>query len=260
MRLAPDVLAALSTIDYPARDRAVLTEKLSRATYVRVDQALQALGGTWSRGARAHVFPGLPGDARDRIDAAITAGEVTTGQDLGHFPTPAPLARQLVATAGVRAGHRVLEPSAGTGDLAAEIVATGARVIAIERDPARRQTLRERCPAAQILDHDDFLAYRPGRGDRKFDRVVMNPPFRCVGEGDHLDHARRAYDLLAATGVLVCVLPASVTFRGDRRYREFRAWAQDVGEIAELPDGSFRASGTCVRTVTLTADRRGAVR
>lgn len=254
MRLDQDILAALSTLDYPAQNRAVLTEQLERSTYVRVDKALQALGGKWNRSAKAHVFPG---DARDRVDAAIITGEVTTDQDLGHFPTPQPQARQLVAAAQVRAGHLVLEPSAGSGNIAAELAAAGAQVVAIERDRARRQVLRDRLPAARVLEHDDFLDYRPGHGDPLFDRIVMNPPFRRVGEGDHLDHARRAFELLAPGGVLVCVLPSSVGFRRDRRYTEFRAWARDIGGVlAALPDGSFRASGTDVRTVTLTARAR----
>jgi phospholipid N-methyltransferase len=255
MRLDDDVLAALSALDYPAPDRAVLTEQLDRETYVRVDKALQALGGKWTRRAKAHVFPG---DARSRVDAAITSGKVTTDQDLGHFPTPPPLARQLVRMAGVRRGHRALEPSAGTGNLVAELLAVGAIVTAIERDPARRQALRDRLFAANVLALDDFMIYRPRHGEPEFDRIVMNPPFRRCGEGDHLDHARLAFDLLAPGGRLVCVLPASVTFRRDRRHAEFRAWAESVGELAALPEGSFRASGTDVRTATLAACRRPA--
>ncbi len=254
MKLDPDVLAVLSTLDYPKANQALITEALDRPLYLRVDKALRALGGTWSRGAKVHVFSGY---ARDDIEAAITSEEVTTDQDLGHFPTPAPLARELVTRAQVRAGQWALEPSAGAGDLAAALIAAGARVTAIERDPIRRQALRLRLPAATVLEHDDFLAYQPWKtgesGRRSFDRVVMNPPFRKIGSGDHLDHAYHAYRLLAPGGILVCVLPASVLFRRDRRYREFHGWASEVGELAELPDGSFRDSGTNVRTVLFTA-------
>ena len=79
----------------------------------------------------------------------------------------------------------------------------------------------------------------------------MNPPFCKVGLGDHLDHVQRAYDMLVPDGVLVSVLPASVTFRQDRRYAGFRDWVLANGEITPLPANSFKASGTNVNTVVV---------
>lgn len=46
---------------------------------------------------------------------------------------------------------------------------------------------------------------------------------------------------------------AGVTFRSDRRYAEFRAWAEDMGgEFVDIPAGTFKESGTGVASVMLT--------
>lgn len=244
MRIDPEVLALLSMLEYASDTSVKITEQLDRATYARVNKVLDALGGKWSRSAKAHVFGS---DARARIDHAITTGEVETGQDVGHFPTPAPLAARLVELADVRRHHHVLEPSAGTGRIVDAIVDVGAVAYAIERDPERRAALYGRCRVP--ADVSDFLDFS-GSGVA-FDRVVMNPPFCRVGRGDHLDHVRHAFGMLVEGGILVSVLPSSVTFRRDRRYSDFRAWCEARGEIEPLPSGSFKASGTGVETVVV---------
>lgn len=251
MRLDVDILGILSVLEYPtATSVRIGGERLDRKTYERVNKALEALGGKWTRGKQAHVFGS---DARARIDHALTTGEVETGQDVGHFPTPEALARRLVKLADVRKYHHVLEPSAGTGRIVDAIRVTGAKAYAVERDRDRRRALEGRCNVAAAVD--DFLDYDPGAS--LFDRVVMNPPFCKVGRGDHLDHVRHAYSMLVEGGVLVSVLPSSVTFRRDRRYTEFRSWAEERGTIELLPSDSFKESGTGVETavVRLVAPR-----
>jgi predicted RNA methylase len=253
MKIPADTLSLLSMLEYPAASQARIVEQIDRPAYTRINKVLEALGGTWNRKARAHVFEG---DARIRIDAAITAGEVTTHSDLGYFPTPPSLARQLIAMADVMPGHTVLEPSAGEGAIVQELIDAGALVVAVERDPARRDKLRAlRAPrGVQVLDLDDCMDID---GALRFDRIVMNPPFCKVGAGDHLDHVRKAAGLLQPKGVLVSVLPSSVTFRRDKRYAEFRSWteAQD-GKLYELPEQSFKSSGTSVHTVALRLVRK----
>jgi predicted RNA methylase len=252
MRIDPQVLSFLSMLEYPSATSVRIAEQLDRATYARVNKVLEALGGKWNRSAKAHVFDS---DARARIEIAITTGEVETGQDVGHFPTPAPLARRLVEMADVRPKQHVLEPSAGTGRIVDAVLEIGdVQVYAVERDAARRQSLSDRAGAMghrgalHVGQCEDFMTY-PATGG--FDRVVMNPPFCRVGLGDHLDHVRHAFGMLVEGGILVSVLPASVTFRRDRRYLEFREWCEERGGIRPLPSGSFKESGTGVETVVV---------
>lgn len=265
-KVAADVLEILSELEFPAPRHARLPARLGRldrSLYTKVDKVLRSLGGAWKSKLGVHVF-GEGEDASALVDRVLTSGEVTTDRDLGNFATPARLASELVGLAGVRPGHRVLEPSAGTGRLVDALLAVGAQVTAVERQLARRYALLNRVvrdgeQRLSVATVDDFMLFED---PTPFDRVVMNPPFTRSGAGDHLDHVRRAHRMLAPGGTLVSVLPQSVSFRRDRRYAEFRDWLLSVGgsELRELPAGTFRESGTDVRAVVVSArasDARG---
>lgn len=256
MKIDQETLVTLSTcLHFDDDDRVVIVEQLDRKAYQAVDKVLQACGGKWNRGKKAHLFEEGPGieDPRSKIERVILTGEVTVARDdLAFFPTPVPLAKQLVTMAGVKKGWRVLEPSAGTGRIIDQVLAIGATVVAVERDPKMRAALQAKyLPRHVVLTlSDDFLNFLPGGA--KFDAVVMNPPFWKVGEGDHLHHVRHAFDFLKSKGVLVSVLPNSVLFREDKRHQVFREWIGDhKGELVRLPEGSFKESGTNVNTCTL---------
>jgi len=253
MKISDEVLGVLSTLEIDA-PYVRITRQLDRKLYTKVNQALEACGGEWNRKAKAHLFDG---DVQARIDRVITTGEVTTDQDLGFFPTPLDLARQLVEMADVRPGHIVLEPSAGEGAIVRAILEREANVVCIERELLRRDILiglERRHGRVGVLDSvDDFMEYSP---TEPFDRVVMNPPFCKIGLGDHLDHVRHAFGMLVPGGILVSVLPNGVLFRQDKRHVEFRTWAMregynGIGRFDELPEDSFKASGTGVRTCVL---------
>lgn len=255
MKLDESTMAqlALCTVNYP---NTVRMPQMDRKVYLQVDKALQALGGKWSRKVGAHVFENLddPTLITARIDIALAMGEVTTDADLGFFPTPEPLARELAAMAEIDTTCAVLEPSAGDGALYGAIIAYNPAFVGlVERDPVRRQKLMlcsRNCD--EVVSHDDFLDLVESE---PYDRVVMNPPFYKVGRGDHLDHVRHAFGMLGPGGILVSVLPAGVLFRGDKRHKQFRATFGAIGTIKELPEGSFKASGTDVRTCVLRVRR-----
>ncbi len=254
IKIPEDVLGVLAKLEYPTPSSARIAVRLDRESYLSVGKVLASLGGAWDRRSKAHVF-GNGVDARSLVEGATNSGVVSRkseDQEFGHFPTPDFLARQLVSLAGVERGDRVLEPSAGDGAIVLALQDAGAVVVAVERHPGRRETLLRSVLKSRdsLAQEDDFLRYRPV--PRLFSRVVMNPPFLCCGDGDHLDHVRYAYSLLEPGGRLVAVMPASVSFRTDRRHAAFRAWYLGVGSADALPDGSFRESGTDVRVVVLS--------
>lgn len=183
------------------------------------------------------------------------APAVDPGGDLAYFATPAELAAELVARADVRPGHWCLEPSAGTGALAQAIVdaqGSGSRLQCVEVHSGR--ALKCEHATGAHTDVADFLSWT-GTG-QLFDRIVMNPPFSLPRhELADVDHVRRAWELLAKGGRLVAVMGAGVKFRGCAKAVEFRYWLETMGgTIEDLPDGSFDASGTGVRTVVVTID------
>ena len=156
------------------------------------------------------------------------------------FPTPQEIARRLVELADIRLGHRVLEPSEGTGSLvrASRETCPEADITAVEINPQLAAALTgmvQRCESA------DFLAIGEDLGD--FDRIVMNPPF---GRGADIDHIKGSFALLAPGGRLVAVCA-----NGPRQREE-------LGEVGttwiDLPAGAFQEQGTGVNTAIVVLD------
>lgn len=244
MKIDRNIIAVLEAAEVSG-NRLVLTGQLDRKTYEATNKVLTAIGGKWNRSAKAHVFDE---DAGELVDQVLLTGEYSrTKQDFGQFDTPADLAERVVNTADVRPGMMVLEPSAGVGNIATVARQHGGFVTCWEIDPKRAEKLEG---IAHSLNVGDFLSSTP-TGD--FARVVMNPPFAKQADIDHVLHAAK---FLAPGGRLVAIMSASVLFRANKKSVDFRSFvASRRGEMTQLPDGSFAASGTSVKTalVTLTA-------
>lgn len=253
----PDILRILSELDINGNAVKIVT-KLDRGTYQDVNKVLEACGGKWNRKAKAHLFEG---DAADLLDTVITTGQYSAKKnELAFFPTPEELADKLVKAANFKRGAMILEPSAGTGRITDAILKAGGFLCFVERDAKMREALIERYaqnPIVGVIPVDDFLLFKPeSLTNGGFDAVVMNPPFKKVGLGDHLDHVMHAFSLLRPGGTLVAVLPRSIEFRQDKRYCAFREWYLGLKSIVQrLPDDSFKASGTRVHTNILLIEK-----
>lgn len=254
-RIETDVLAVLSAGRCDGSNFYLSGGQLDRKLYLRTNEVLEALGCKWTKKAKAHVFDG---DAGEAVEAAILTGEFTRPGDMGWFPTPQDVADKVAELAEIETGHAVLEPSAGLGSLLDAIVRTigdpNARhvhVTAVEIDAKRCHELSHSRFAMWVTARNcDFLTWKP---DCEYDRVVMNPPF-APAQAD-IDHVLRAYDCLKAGGKLVSVMAAGVLFRENKKTTDFRKLVDEMGSIHELPEDSFKASGTGVNTVIVVLDR-----
>lgn len=267
----PNILQILSELEMNGNAARIVT-KLDRETYEDVNKVLVACGGKWNKKAKAHLFGG---DAAELLDDVITTGQYTSKKnELAFFPTPKKLAAEIVERLNLRPGMMVLEPSAGTGRIVDALLAAKLGVIFCERSEEMRLALYKRLSAlkgreapfgAGMVPHDDFLDYFPqvNMDFIGFDAVAMNSPFKRCGKGDHLEHTRHAYEMLKPIGKLASVLPRSVEFRQDKRYREFRLWLNQLGtqghrfSLDRLPDDSFKESGTGVSTNLLIIEKGG---
>jgi 23S rRNA (adenine-N6)-dimethyltransferase len=93
----------------------------------------------------------------------------------GWYPLTDEWAARVVADAAVRPGELVLDIGAGHGALTAELVARGARVVAVELHPARARHLHRRFAELPVtVVHADAASMRFPR--RPF-RVVASPPY-----------------------------------------------------------------------------------
>jgi len=130
---------------------------------------------------------------------------------LQQFSTPLPFASLAVRAAAIRKDETVLEPSAGTGALAAFAAQAGATLLLNEIDPFRQRLLRALF-GGEVTGHDgehiDDLLQTPVLPDV----VVMNPPFASSvdrSRDKHIaaKHLIAAAKRLAPGGRLVAIMP-----------------------------------------------------
>jgi hypothetical protein len=81
----------------------------------------------------------------------------------------------------------------------------------------------------------------------------MNPPFENLQDIEHIQHA---YKCLKAGGRLVAICSPSGFFRSGKKAEGFRLWFEEVrGSEQDLPENSFKASGTSVNTKIVIIDK-----
>lgn len=159
------------------------------------------------------------------------------GQVPGFFPTPRPIAEQMVRLVRIERGNLVLEPSAGAGAIADVIreLCPDAALHCIERNASLREILKVK---GYNIVGDDFLDYTV----TGWDAIVQNPPFE---KGQDMAHVRHAYGLLAEGGCLVSVIGEGCFFNSAKKFQAFRDWLDFVGyECIDLPHGALEESGS----------------
>lgn len=184
--------------------------------------------------------------ARREMDPVKKLEMSLIGQKVGFdfFPTPKPTAQQMVSAANISKGDRVLEPSAGNGNLADAARDAGADVDVVEISSALRDILTAK--GHKVVAHD-FETFEP---DEKYDAVIMNPPFSNRKDAEHI---MRAFDMLKSGGRLVAIAGEGVFFGSDAKAVAFREWIEHhAAEVEQLPEGTFMD-----KTLLATTSARG---
>jgi hypothetical protein len=155
----------------------------------------------------------------------------------------------MVELAGVTKGKTVLEPNGGHGAIATTAREAGGVVTCVELDPDRADRLS--ALGFTVIGSADFLSRDPEHLG-PFDLGLMNPP--PSREQDAL-HVAQALRFVRPGGRLVAVTGPSWRFRTTSRAVAFRELMVDVdAEVEELPEGTFRESGTMVRSLLVQVD------
>ena len=196
-------------------------------------------------------------------------------RNFGFFPSPEAVVARIEQRAGLGTGGdilRILEPSAGTGNIA--------RMAGKAREVSR--AWEDRHKAANVYRHavdrievqsdlaeglrslgvpgriwcGDFLEFTPDVTGL-YDRVLMNPPFDRERDIDHVMHA---WKFLKPGGRLVAVMSAGVEWRETKKSVAFRAFVEKVRDRWErafetLPERSFSSVGTNVNTCLVVLDK-----
>ena len=211
------------------------------ATEVRDFKALSRIVGEDSKAVYAEYLA-LRSGTTVKVDPIAEIRTSLIGNKIpGFFETPQHLAERMVQAAGIKEGDKVLEPSAGMGRIAnaAAEVAGKENITALEIN----STLRDALEAQKYeVAASDFMEFDGG----PYDAVVMNPPFE---QRQDAEHVMRAYEMLKPGGRLVSIMGEGVFFGSDKKAVAFREWLESVDGISEqLPDGTFKESGTGVNT------------
>lgn len=248
-KVPADVLAVLQRGRIDGNNYYLPDEKLDRKLYDRVNEVLTAMEGKWKGGkVKAHVFANAePEIFEDCFRELLASGSYTDPRDISYFPTPAALAKEIVAMANLQPGDRVFEPSAGGGAIAleaAKIVGLD-NVECVEYFPPNVRKLR----AAGLTTHEmDFIKFEPPAHDNeKFDAIIMNPPFANHQDAQHIQHACK---FLKPTGRLISITsPSWQSASNSSKAEQFRDFVGSTSaRVSEVPAGTFKQSGTMIST------------
>lgn len=162
------------------------------------------------------------------------------------FQTPAEVAAMLIQMLDLNAYERVLEPSAGLGNLIKAIIPfEPCEIVAVDVNPDCAGELYRQNLAGVTIKQRDFLDMTPA-DTGKFDAIAMNPPFHMRSDIKHVKHAMQ---FLKPGGRLAAICM-------DTHHRR-EAFESIASEWIDLPCGAFKESGTGVGTVMFKLEQKG---
>jgi Domain of unknown function (DUF4942)/Methyltransferase small domain len=223
----------------------------------------------------AEYYGEVIGDGGHKEDDPFKSVKTAPARFYGFYPTPDAAVKivmehvnkQLYPIDGIRL--RVLEPSAGTGNLAHPLtnerstykMVDGERVDisvrhlvdCVEVQPHLAQALADEDIYNRVFNND-FLALNPEMTGL-YDVIVMNPPFDRERDIDHVMHAST---FLKPDGYLIAIMSAGTEFRETRKAVAFRSMVEKLkGRMDDLPAGSFSEVGTNVNTLYVRFHKDG---
>jgi predicted RNA methylase len=180
---------------------------------------------------------------------------------LQQFSTPADIAWLTAHLATIDPGDIVLEPSAGTGLLAAFAKRAGAALQLNEYDPTRAGLLRQIFAGCPVSEHDGARIATLCAEKPRPSIVLMNPPFSVsLGRGDDRNagarHLASALNRLERGGRAVAIMPDWFA-PGSRMEQVFRTTldGMTVALSLRLDRGAYAKHGTSVAVRIYVIDK-----
>lgn len=200
------------------------------------------------------------------LDTLPTQSHRTGDKDkLQQFSTPPHYAYVAAWVANIFEGETMLEPSAGNGGLLVHAANAGAKTVANDLDPLRRESLQELGADQVFAENAEHLNSILPK-DIVPTVVIMNPPFSTtagrlekkdqMAAAKHIDQALRR---LAPGGRLVAIVGKGMAFDA-ATFRQW--WNKTMNEYNVranvLVDGKvYRKYGTSFATRILVIDKTG---
>ena len=164
------------------------------------------------------------------------------------YSTPEPVGLKMVEWAGLRAGEKGLEPSAGDGAIARWMPENGKHIFI---DDSYTLVGKLGMLGNGEVKHQRFETFNT---INKFDAVVMNPPYGSGGK-TAMEHLAKGFEHLRDGGRLLALIPdgGMATKRWDKWYAEVKD-GYLVADVS-LPRVTFKKAGTGVKTRIVVIDK-----
>jgi len=254
-------------------DRAALTQAMTKSA------GASDAAGAWTQRdsfealevALAMAIPELVG--RMDAGAAIETLEALASELPTHtvrseeqiafqqFSTPPALAYLAVRLAGLASDDVFLEPSAGTGIIAALAKDAVRQCLLNELEPTRAELLEGLFLGAAVFRHDGAKIAALLAGTERPSTIVMNPPFsisqsRGEDQNTAARHLRAALDHLVPGGRVVAIMPDwfSSSARGAEVFRRTLEGAR-IALSLRLDKGGYAKHGTGIAVRLLVIDK-----
>lgn len=145
------------------------------------------------------------------------------------YPTPDSVIDKMIEAANIFDGAKILEPSAGSGNILDKLYDKfkTVQLDACEFASINREILKLK--NYRIVGNDFFELSKEKTGE--YDFVFMNPPF-----ADRIDikHVRHAFEFLKPTGKLLAVMTAKSLSNSDPNTAKMKADAEKWGEVIDV--------------------------
>lgn len=219
--------------------------KLTDDEYDKIKPIVEHLGGHWREKYNGFVFRK---NVSDIFPYLLKTGVRITEQysfkeKTQFYPTPKNVAKRVVELADIKDGMRVLEPSAGVGNIVDQIL-INCDITCVEPYTPNSKILKQKGYRTIETIFEDFA-----KDCGTFDRIVMNPPFS--GQRDAL-HVMLAYSLLRNGGVLSAIVSENSLYYKTDTSDIFRNFFKTTNaKVEAVPPNAFEESGTTIDTVIL---------
>ncbi|WP_299459051.1 methyltransferase [uncultured Microscilla sp.] len=155
----------------------------------------------------------------------------------GFHPTPEEIIEDMVDEADIEPEDTILEPSAGLGHIAEEIREDHPKnsLEVLEKWDSLREILELK--GFSVVGNDTLKHYK------KYDKVLMNPPFE---KGQDIQHVQHVYEHNLEPGGRLIAIMSRGNFDKNSRLKarqQFNTWLDEVGaHVEELPENAFKSS------------------
>lgn len=219
--------------------------QLDRKIYTDVKTIIEKNGGSWKGGkVQGFQFDFNPTDLFNKLQGGE---DVNNKKDFQFFATPDEVINLMLTKASLTSKDVVLEPSAGQGAIVDRIAAIVKEVHLCELMPENRQILEKK---GYHIMWDDFTTLDT---DKKFDKILANPPFT---KNQDIDHVLKMYEHLKSGGRIVTIMGPSWVEGSQKKQVEFRNWLAKLGATYEpIEEGAFKKSGTGIKTYMVVIDK-----